>query len=260
MFSGGAGSWAAAKRVVQAHLTERVTLLFSDVGPAVRSAHQGEDEDTYRFIEEGAANCGAELIVVRDGRDIWQVFRDDRFLGNSRLANCSKLLKQRPARAWLEANCPSDKTTVYVGIDWTEEHRLAGIERAYLPYKAEAPLCAAPYLDKEQILEAMRAQGLDPPRLYALGFPHNNCGGFCVRAGQSHFRKLLAEMPERYAYHEAHEENLRGCLGKDVAIMLDRRGGGRKPLTMKEFRERIEAEAAPAVEDDGWGGCGCFVD
>jgi hypothetical protein len=95
--------------------------------------------------------------------------------------------------------------------------------------------------------------------LYAAGFPHNNCGGFCVRAGQAQFRQLLQIMPSRYAYHEAQEAKLRDHLGKDVAILRDRRGGTTKPMTMQEFRERIEAEEAPASEDDGWGGCGCFT-
>jgi hypothetical protein len=260
MFSGGAGSWAAAKRVRELHPDEPVVLLFSDVGPSDRSEHQGEDGDTYRFIEQAATNVGAELVVLRDGRDIWQVFKDDRFLGNARLANCSKFLKQRPAMGWLEANAASAETTVYVGIDWTESHRLPAIEAAYLPYVAKAPLCDAPYLDKGQVMAWMRSEGLEPPRLYADGFPHNNCGGFCVRAGQSQFRLLLQKMPERYAYHEAKEEELREYLGKNVAVMNDRRGGGpRRAMTMREWRERIEAEEAPPEDDDGWGGCGCFT-
>jgi len=67
MFSGGSGSWAAAKRVVAAHPDDEVTLLFSDVGPVDRGEHQGEDADTYRFIDEATHNVGAELVVLRDG-------------------------------------------------------------------------------------------------------------------------------------------------------------------------------------------------
>lgn len=259
MFSGGAGSWAAAKRVASCHGTDNLTLLFSDVGPEDRKPHQGEDEDTYRFITEAAENVGGELVTLRDGRDIWQVFHDDRFLGNSRLANCSKYLKQIPAREWLDANCDPAETLVYVGIDWTEMHRLPAIQKNYLPYEAIAPLCRKPLLDKEQILTAMREDGLAPPRLYAKGYPHNNCGGFCVRAGMGSFRRLLETNPERYHHHEVKEQELRLYLGKDVAIMKDRRGGQVKPMTMRTFRERIEAEDAAAADDDGDGGCGCFT-
>ncbi|HEY7821247.1 MAG TPA: hypothetical protein VIG24_00340, partial [Acidimicrobiia bacterium] len=89
MFSGGIGSWAAAKRVAEAHGTDDLYLVFSDVKGMNPSPHIGEDEDTYRFIREAAENVGGELVLLSDGRDIWEVFKEKRFLGNSRLANCS---------------------------------------------------------------------------------------------------------------------------------------------------------------------------
>lgn len=145
MFSSGIGSWATAKRVAQQHGTTNLTLLFADVKGDNPNPHIGEDEDNYRFIHDAAANIGAELVTVKDGRDIWQVFKDDRFLGNSRLANCSKYLKQIPCRKWLDDNCDPDDTTVYVGIDWTETHRVPAIVNAYLPFTAQAPMTEPPY-------------------------------------------------------------------------------------------------------------------
>ena len=104
---------------------------------------------------------------------------------------------------------------------------------------------------------ALAAHGIRPPRLYELSFPHNNCGGFCVRAGQAQFRKLLEVFPDRYRQHEAEEADLRAYLDKDVAILRDRRGGQTKPLTLRDFRARLEGgEACDAFD---WGGCGCFV-
>lgn len=251
MFSSGAGSWATARRVADEHGTEQLYLVFADVSM--------EDEDNYRFLAEAAADVGGTLVHLCDGRDIWQVFKDDRFLGNTRLSNCSKLLKQRPARAWLDANCDPAETTVYVGIDWTETHRLPAIQQAYLPYTAKAPLTDPPYLSKDQILADLRARGIAPPRLYDLGFSHANCGGGCVRAGQGQFAHLLRVMPERYAWWEQQEQELREHLDKDVAILRDRRGGKVKPLTLRAFRERHEA--APEQTDlFDVGGCGCFVD
>ena len=89
-----------------------------------------------------------------------------------------------------------------------------------------------------------------------MGFEHNNCGGFCVKAGQAQFERLLKMMPERYAYHEAKEQELREYLDKDVAIMRDRSGGKSRPLTMREFRERLEAD--PTLFDPSeWGSCSC---
>lgn len=257
MFSGGLGSWLTAKRVAEKHGTDGLTLLFADVG-SDRSPHVGEDEDTYRFIREAAANVGAELVTVRDGRDIWGVFHDDRFLGNTRLANCSKFLKQKPCREWLEANCDPASTTVYVGIDWSEVHRLPAIEKGWSPYAVEAPMTEAPLLDREQMQAVCEAEGIALPRLYKAGFAHNNCGGFCVRAGQAQMELLLREHPERYLFHESEEQKLRAYLDKDVAILRDRRGGTTTPLTLRRFRERIEGD--PGLFDElDFGGCGCFV-
>lgn len=258
MFSGGVGSWACAKRVAEKHGTDDLVLLFADVGGKHTSPHVGEDEDCYRFIADASANVGAELVVLNEGRDIWEVFKDDRFLGNSRLANCSKFLKQQPCRKWLDENCGPAATSVYVGIDWTETHRIPSIEKAYLPYRAFAPLTEPPYLDKRNMLDWCRKEGLEPPRMYAAGFPHANCGGGCVRAGQGQFKLLYETNPERFAFWEAREQELRDYLGKDVAILRDRAGGVSKPLPLSVLRQRLDG-SPELVDADDIGGCGCFV-
>jgi hypothetical protein len=246
MFSSGIGSWLTAKRVAQQHGTDNLWLVFADVKGNSDSEHLGEDGDNYRFLRDAHANVGGE------------VFHDDRFLDNSRLANCSKFLKQRPCREWLNTNCTPEGTTVYIGIDWTELHRLPAIERAYLPYTAKAPLTEPPWLDKAQMLATARAEGLEPPRMYARNYPHANCGGFCVRAGQAQMRLLLLENRERYLFHEAKEQQLRDYLGKDVAVLRDRTEGQSVPLTLKRFRER--QENGTLFDELDWGGCGCFVE
>lgn len=259
MFSGGIGSWATATRVAQEYGTANLTLLFADVKGNNPSPHVGEDEDNYRFIAEAARQIGAELVTVKDGRDIWQVFKDDRFLGNSRLANCSKFLKQIPCRTWLDENCDPADTTVYVGIDWTETHRIAAIVKGYLPYVAKAPMTEPPYLDKDAMIAAARKVGLEPPRMYEQHYPHANCGGGCVRAGQAQFQLLHRINPERYRVWEEKEQELRDHLDADVSILRDRRGGTAVPLTLESFRKRIE-EQPGLFDPDDFGGCGCFVE
>jgi hypothetical protein len=250
MFSSGAGSWAAARRVADEHGTDRLTLVFTDV--------LGEDEDNYRFLRDAAADIGGELVWLTEGRTIWQVFKDNRFLGNTRLANCSKFLKQQPAREWLDANCDPVSTTVYVGIDWTETHRLPAIHSSYEPFKADAPLTRPPYLSKRQILDQLRLRGIEPPRLYGMGFEHANCGGGCVRAGQGQFLNLLRVMPDRFAEWEANEQDLREYLDADVSILRDRRDGDTTPMTLRQLRERAEVDD-PQLDLFDIGGCGCFV-
>lgn len=248
MFSGGIGSWAAARRVADESGTDDLMLLFADT--------KTEDEDLYRFVDEAAADIGGELVRITEGRDIWQVFRDERMMGSSRLDPCSKLLKRKPMRRWLDDNMDPANTTVYLGIDWSEQHRLDRALHHWHPWQVRAPLCDPPYLTRDDHIAALRARGIEPPRLYSWGMPHNNCGGFCVKAGISQFVRLLEVAPERYAYHEAQEQSFREMIGKDVAILRDRSGGGSTPLTMAALRERHQSgESLPMFD---WGGCACL--
>lgn len=273
MFSGGKGSWAAARhrRDVDGVDPADMRLLFTDTN--------GEDRDLYRFLIEAAADVmGVALpywwdgvgsgfrqaiqegfipglvVIDNDGQTIWDVFRKERMIGNTRLSVCSRALKQRPARKWLEANTDPAQTNVVVGIDWTESHRLPTMERNYLPWTCLAPLTEPGTWSKERVDAELEAAGIAVPRLYAMGFPHNNCAGACVRGGQAQWRLLLQQNPERYAQEEAEEERFRQETGKDVAILRDRRGGTTKPLTLRVLREREE------YDRDDWGGCGCTTD
>jgi hypothetical protein len=252
MFSGGIGSWAAAKRVVAKHGAADVTLLFTDT--------RMEDKDLYRFLKESALNVGVPLVTLAEGRNPWHVFFDERMLGNSRIDPCSKILKRQIANNWLKKNCDPNATTVHIGIDWSEVHRYDGLRerRAADGWRYEAPMCDAPYMSKAEMIGWLKSEGIAPPRLYELGFSHNNCGGFCVKAGQGHFANLLRTMPERYAKHEAMEQAFRTYIGRDVAMMTESPGGVERPLTMMDLRKRIESGKQVDLFEQG--GCGCFVD
>ena len=251
MYSGGKASWLTAHRVKERFGdTSPITLLFTDT--------KTEDRDLYRFLEDGAVALELPLVQIADGRDIWEVFKDNRFLGNNRVPLCSRILKQEVSMRWVKERCDPDHTVIYFGIDWTEAHRADRIPKHWEPYKVEFPLLWKPYADRLDAADLLKEAGVKPPRLYALGAPHNNCGGLCVRAGQAHFNWALKAIPEVYAEWEAKEEELRQELGADVSIMKDARGGVSKPLTMKDFRERVAAEKGGQLDLFDWGGCGCM--
>lgn len=251
-FSGGIGSWSATKRVVEKHGPSDVVLLFADT--------LMEDEDTYRFLRDATANIGIPLTTVSDGRTPWEVFFDVRYLGNSRIDPCSKILKRELLAKWFDANCNPETDVMYLGIDWSEIHRLYNTREARPDRRWEAPMCERPYLSKEQMNQWAEREGIKRQRLYDMGFPHANCGGFCVKAGIAHFLNLLKTMPERYAFHEQKEQEIRERLGKNVTILRDRTGGKSRPMTLQELRERQEAKDCQLeLFSDEWGGCGCAL-
>lgn len=209
-----------------------------------------------------------ELVWIVEGRDPWEVYRDERLLGNSRFDPCSKILKRQMATRWFAANCAPDSTVVHVGIDWTEKHRFDDGEGGGLRPRCaadgwtyEAPLCEPPYIWKPGIAREMREQGIAPPRQYAKGYTHNNCGGFCCKAGQGHYANRLRVDPERFTYDEAMEAKLIAFLPGAESIMTTRAGGeGKLPLTLSDFRARLDGISQGQLDLDEWGGCGCFVD
>lgn len=276
-FSGGLMSWAAAKRAVAIYGAENTVLLFTDT--------LIEDPDLYRFLEEAAANVGAPLVKIADGRDPWQVFNDEKLIGNTRADPCSKILKRLLGLAWLVANRDPTSTVLIFGIHYEESHRLegkrwskkdkrmvaAGVRSRYRELgwpDVEAPMCDSPYMTPNDIRAWARLEGLRIPRLYDLGFSHNNCGGFCVKAGEGHFAKLLTELPEVYAHHEAQEAAFNAARpGKRRQTVLapelpdPTRPGKvkRVPMSMREFREGMEAKAL-TINMFNTGGCGCFLE
>lgn len=250
-YSGGLGSWMTAKRVIEKHGNENVILLFTDT--------MMEDEDLYRFLNDTEKQLGVPITRIADGRDVWQVFKDVKYIGNSRIAQCSHILKQKESAKWLKERYAPDECILYLGIDWTEEHRRASPTKNWLPYTVEFPMCDEPFLDKADVIDELEKAGIELPRLYKKGFSHNNCGGFCVRAGQGHFINLLKEMPERYKYHEQKEEEMRQYLGReDVSILTRIRKGEKQTLTLAQLREEYE-NGSKQIDLFDIGGCGCFV-
>lgn len=291
-YSGGLGSWATAKRVIERYGKDDVILMFTDT--------LIEDKDLYRFLIETSAEIygiwAGDLInatdfipdvshetmaerrayllelaaMVReripqfewiaDGRDPWQVFRDVRWIGNSRRAQCSHILKQGVSLKFMKANYPNAEDAIlYLGIDWTEEHRKAAPIRNWAPWTVEFPMCDEPFLSRPDHEATLNELGIQLPELYKLGFSHNNCGGFCVRAGQGHFANLLEKKPELYKYHEEKEEEMRQFLQKDNSILKKQKDKVRYNLTLKDLREQLEADKDDVDRTD-IGGCGCFVD
>ena len=250
-YSGGAASWAAAKIVVDdiATADDKVTLLFADT--------LIEDQDTYRFLEQGAEVLGLTVTKIADGRTPFEVFRDERFLGNTMADPCSKILKRRLLDRWAADAAREGPVTCVVGLDWTEIDRF---ER----HRAKVPVhCIAPLIDrkitKAQVHRMVRDAGLPRQRLYEMGMQHANCGGGCVKQGQTGFAQLYRAMPGRFAYWEEQEQEIREYLGRDVSILRDRRGNQTRRLTLRELRERIESQPELIPSHD-WGGCGCAID
>lgn len=246
-FSGGLSSFETARLCVQQFGPETVECVFTDT--------LTEDEDLYRFIADGIRYLKCRYTRLCYGKNIWEIFLERRFHGNSRVDTCSMYLKREVFRRYLQAEKDPAKTILYYGITEHEKHRIDSIRERWAPFPVKAPLIELE-TTKEQMLHTLDRIGIDPPRLYDMGFEHNNCGGFCVKSGQRQMAHLLKVMPSRYKWHETEQEKLFKEIGKHGFIKRTTKGVT-EYLTLKEFREWLESGGAPQLYQDG--ACACFA-
>lgn len=246
--SGGLCSFFAARRVLEAQDRERVTLLFADT--------LSEHYDLYRFLDDAEKRLQHPVTRISEEINLWDLFEQQGMIANTRADFCSRILKRDLCDRWVQDNC-GPNPTLHFGFDWTEEFRLEGVRRAKPWATCEAPMLEPPYLWKHQMPDAAKALGIEPSNSYEDGFEHDNCGGFCVKAGQAHFARLLHKRRAVYLHHENEEQKFIARTGKQVSVLRDRRGGTTKPLTLRDFRLRIEGGGL--FDEDDIGGCNCFA-
>lgn len=252
-FSGGIGSFVTAKMVVDRYGAENTILLFADT--------KMEDPDLYRFVDDCVEFLGCRLEVIADGRTPWQVFEDERLIGNSLMDPCSKILKRNILIDWLQSRFLPNECEVHIGIDFSEKHRLPPIVERMKPYRYRALMVEDEImLSQDQKKEFCERFGIEVPHLYRLGFPHNNCGGMCVKAGLGQFKMLFEKLPDRYMEHEQTMEDIMSRNSNLKPFLRKRTKNNTSYLTLKQYREQ-HLEVGKAEEDVfDFGGCGCALD
>ena len=249
-FSGGMGSFAEAEACVTKYGKENVVTLFADT--------LIEDVDLYRFMKQCSAFLGCQHITIAEGRTPFQVFKDVKFMGNSRIDPCSRILKRDYLDKFITRHWNFDEVEIHLGIDITEEHRLARLQPRKLPYVYRSTLVE----DGRMISKDYSNQhGITPPRLYSFGLGHNNCGGFCPKAGVGHYAKLLTGDRQQYMKIESMEQDVYDTVPNARPFLRWHENGKITYNTLKDFRMSIEKQGTLLNEDDSmdFGGCGCAI-
>ena len=209
-YSGGLGSFATAYRVYEKlGSMENITLLFTDTliesndlyrfiietagefykidkeltAPLAKKALEipelYEDEqgrkDKLEELRLETIKVIPKLIWLSDGIQPWDIFFHQKFLGNSRIAQCSSILKQKMSAKYVREHYDPEKTVLYLGIDWTEEHRVKAPRKNWSPYPVEFPMCEEPYLTKIDFVKQLEKVDIEPCVLYEQKFFHANC-------------------------------------------------------------------------------------
>ncbi|MDE5080193.1 MAG: hypothetical protein O4808_14685 [Trichodesmium sp. St17_bin3_1_1] len=253
-FSSGAASYVAAKIVCEKYGKKDTLLLFADTTI--------EDKDNYRFLIESSAFLDCQLVWLKDGRNPWDIYDEQKFV-NHRVSNCSLELKVKPCKDFIMNNFKPNDCHLYMGITFDEYERSNAINKNWNPYKVSYPLCWENFISKQEVFDIIKNDKIEVPRLYSHDFPHANCGGFCCKTGKKQLRRLLNIFPERYYYHENREQEFLRLVNKDSGVIIrEYRNNSVSMVSLKEFRERLESEnnLSDSREFEGEGGCGCFID
>lgn len=194
-----------------------------------------------------------ETGLIRESSiDPWQAFRQEGYIGNTRVDVCSRLLKREPRQRFTKnIDCK-----ICLGFSWSEIERY---EKALI-YENNliAPL-ATDFVDTLALWEEFHDDSkIQKSRMYQMGFPHNNCGGMCVKAGLGQFRLLWEKKPAVYLWHEelmekviSENPSLKPFLRKTV-------NGETRYLTLKQYRlEFLEKGEDSNVAPTG--GCECAI-
>src|SRR6185503_1956410 len=96
------------KRIIAEVGVENVICVFADTNY--------EDEDTYAWGRAAVKALGCEFVELADGRNPWEVFKDERFLGNSLADPCSKILKRELIDRYLADHYAKDEVRRIFGI------------------------------------------------------------------------------------------------------------------------------------------------
>jgi hypothetical protein len=239
-FSTGMLSALTLERVIRAYGKDDTIAVFMDT--------LFEDEDNYRFMADCEKYLDIEIIKLVEGRTPYEVSRAHHVIPNSRVAPCTGRLKINPFQAWLKTQ--TQPLTVHIGYDFTEMHRCEPMRRNYevLGYQVGFPMLWKPIEFRNYQTILRQEWGIEPPRMYSMGYTHANCGGRCVKQGHGDWIRTLINFPERYAQIEAWENDMRkNDINASYAILKTQTKDGSTPLTLTELRERYEAGIMPML-------------
>jgi hypothetical protein len=242
--------------VIKRYGAENVQLVMAMVA---------DDETNARPLVEAVVNLtklpirritpisptGGAVIDVPPGQwalwSIWDVFNATGRMGSTLADPCSRVLKRETLKTWMLNNALKGYHVLHVGITSDEIDRMLAIRANWggSGYQVEAPLADDETLTRETAIERCKALLGFVPELYQRGNSHNNCAGFCVKAGHAEMARLLHYDRARYLQHEAAELAHQQQHEHTATIMRDRRtvAGAVEstPLTLRDFRLRMEA-------------------
>jgi hypothetical protein len=164
-FSCGAASAVATK------LADPDVIAYCDTG--------SEDSDNARFMLDCERWFGMSVMKLKNEKwqDTWDVWEKRKFLSGISGAPCTSELKVAPRLAF---QMPDDIHVFGYTADASDVKRAEVLRENWPDMKISTPLIDRG-ITKAGCLSMILSAGIQPPRVYAMGFPNANCIP-CVKA------------------------------------------------------------------------------
>lgn len=173
-------------------------LALAEFGPEkveiVRNDTRSEHPDNERFMRDCEDWFGKKVTVLASDeyRDIWDVYRRERFIVSHQGAKCRGVLKMAPFHEFYR---PTD-TLIFGYTSDAEDAARAVRLKAGSVEMMRFPLIER-NLTKVDCKAIIDRAGIKLPEMYLLGFRNNNCRG-CPKGGMAYWNKIREHFPEDY--------------------------------------------------------------
>ena len=182
-FSCGASSAVAAKYAVKKY--DNCEIVYCDTG--------GEHPSNKQFLKDIEKWIGREITILKNQKykDHFDVFKKTKYLYGNRGSRCTVELKKKLR---LEYQKPDD---IHIfGYTFDEKHRAEKFE-SYNPELSVDWILIENKISKENCLGIIWQSEIKMPKMYDLGYNHNNCIG-CVKGGMGYWNKIRKDFPEHF--------------------------------------------------------------
>jgi hypothetical protein len=202
-FSCGAPSTVATKLAIEKYsATHTVEVLYCDTS-------KYEHPDNRRFFKDAERYFGQRIKKLKSEKykDIYDVFRQTRYLVGVKGARCTTELKKKPRLDYQRA----DDIHVF-GYTKEEKDRIDDFKQKNPELETDFILYERD-ISKRECLLALRDAGIELPTMYKLGYKNDNCIG-CVKGGAGYWNKIRVDFPAVFRKMAKLERELNVAINK----------------------------------------------
>ena len=199
-FSCGAASAIASMYAVKKY--DNCDIVYCDTG--------GEHQSNKKFLIDIEKLIGKEIKVLKNlkYKDHFEVFKKEKYLQGIRGARCTTELKKK-----LRLNYQRPDDIHIFGYTLEEKSRAEKFEH-YNPELFVDWILIEKGITKENCLGILWQKGIKLPKMYELGYNHNNCIG-CVKGGMGYWNQIRKDFPEHFNKMAEIERNIEHSIFRD---------------------------------------------